>query len=116
MISGEPNNHDSGIRVAKNGTVVTTAGFQGYNNNSGQNNHSFINSQWYDPDDNSTPQLSKILYFDRPATTSTIFYEPAFASSDSGTRNFNMNHCTGSNGQDNHENGTSFGRIWEIRQ
>jgi hypothetical protein len=116
MISGEPNDHDSGIRVAKNGTVVTTSGFQGYNNDSGQNNHSFINSRWYDPDNGSTPQLSKILYFDRPATTSTIFYEPAFASSNSGTRTFNMNHCTASTGQDNHENGTSFGRIWEIRQ
>lgn len=116
MISGEPNNHDSGIRVAKNGTVVTTSGYQGYNNNTGQNNHSFISSQWYDPDDNSTPQLSKILYYDKPNTTSSVYYEPAFASSNSGTRNFNMNHTTGSNGQQNHENGTSFGRIWEIRQ
>lgn len=116
MISGEPNNHDSGIRVAKNGTVVTTSGYQGYNNNTGQNNHSFISSQWYDPDDNSTPQLSKILYYDKPNTTSAVYYEPAFASSNSGTRNFNMNHTTGSNGQNNHENGTSFGRIWEIRQ
>lgn len=116
MISGEPNNHDSGIRVAKNGTVVTTSGYQGFNNNTGQNNHSFINSQWYDPDNNSTPQLCKILYYDRPNTTSSTYYEPAFASSNSGTRTFNMNHCTGSNGQNNHENGTSFGRIWEIRQ
>lgn len=116
MISGEPNNHDSGIRVAKNGTVVTTAGFQGYNNNTGQNNHSFINSQWYDPNDDSTPQLSKLLYFDRPNTTASVYYEPAFASSNSGTRNFNMNHCTGSTGTNNYENGTSFGRIWEIRQ
>jgi hypothetical protein len=116
MINGEPNDHDSGVRVAKNGTVVTTAGYQGYNNDTGQNAHSFISSNWYDPDNNSTPQNAKILYFDRPGVTTAIYYEPSYASSDSGTRTFNQNRVTGSAGQENHENGTSFGRIWEIRQ
>lgn len=114
FIHGEPNNHDAGVRVARNGSVDFGSG--GYNNNSGRNNHSFINAAWYDPDNNSTPKAVKILFFDFPGTTSTIFYDPCMASTDGGTRTFNMNRITGSSGQNNHENGVSFGRITEIRQ
>ena len=114
FIHGEPNNHDAGTRVARNGSVDFGSG--GYNNNSGRNNHSFINSAWYDPDNNSTPKQVKILFFDFPATTSSVFYDPCFASTDGGTLTFNMNRTTGSTGNNNHENGVSFGRITEIRQ
>ena len=61
FIHGEPNNHDAGVRVARNGSVDFGSG--GYNNNSGRNNHSFINAAWYDPDNNSTPKAVKILFF-----------------------------------------------------
>jgi hypothetical protein len=114
-IHGEPNNHDSGIRITRNGGTVTGT-FASFNTNTGQNNHSFINSAWYDPDNNSTPKCVKIVYYDFPNTTSSVFYEPAFASTDGGTRTFNMNRVTGSAGTNNHENGVSFGRITEIRQ
>jgi hypothetical protein len=114
FISGEPNNHDAGVRVARNGSVDFGSG--GYNNNSGRNNHSFINAAWYDPDNNSTPKVVKILFYDFPGTTGGIFYDPCMASTDGGTRTFNMNRTTGSGGQNNHENGVSFGRITEIRQ
>ncbi len=114
FIHGEPNNHDAGIRVARNGSVDFGSG--GYNNNSGRNNHSFINAAWYDPDNNSTPKNAKVFFYDFPATTSTIFYDPCLASTDGGTRTFNMNRVTGSTGTNNHENGVSFGRITEIRQ
>ena len=115
FISGEPNNHDAGVRICRNGSIVTGT-YAGFNNNTGQNNHSFINAAWYDPDNNSTPKTVKILYYDFPNTTSAIYYEPSFASTDGGTRTFNFNRTTGSGGQNNHENGTSFGRITEIRQ
>lgn len=114
FIHGEPNNHDAGTRVARNGTVDFGSG--GYNTNSGRNNHSFINAAWYDPDNNSTPKQVKILFYDFPGTTSAIYYEPCFASTDGGTRTFLMNRVTGSGGQNNHENGVCFGRITEIRQ
>lgn len=114
FIHGEPNNHDAGTRVARNGTV--DFGSSGFNNNSGRNNHSFINSAWYDPDNNSTPKAVKILFFDFPGTTGAWFYEPCFASTDGGTRTFLANRTTGSGGTNNHENGVSFGRITEIRQ
>jgi len=114
-IHGEPNNHDAGIRITRNGGTVTGT-FASFNTNSGQNNHSFINSAWYDPDNNSTPKCVKIVYYDFPNTTASVFYEPAFASTDGSTRTFNMNRVTGSAGTNNHENGVSFGRITEIRQ
>lgn len=115
-IHGEAGSHDQGFRVGKNGTVVTSGGYQGYNNNTGQNGHSFITSDHYDQDDSSTPHCSVLMYYDKPNTTSSVYYEPHVAAANNGTRNFNLNHTVSSNGQGNYENGTSFGRIWEIRQ
>lgn len=115
FISGEPNNHDAGVRITRNNSIVTGT-YAGFNTNTGQNNHSFINAAWYDPDNSSTPKTVKILYYDLPNTTSAIFYQPSFASTDGGTRTFNVNRTTGSAGQNNHENGVSYGRITEIRQ
>ena len=114
-LHGECGSHDAGFRVARNGTVVTGT-YAGFNRDTGQNNHSFINAAWYDPDNSSTPKQVKILYYDFPGTTSALWYEPSFASTDGGTRTFLFNRTTGSGGQNNHENGTSFGRITEIRQ
>jgi hypothetical protein len=115
FIHGEPNNHDAGIRITKNGGT-TNGSYASYNTDSGQNNHSFINAAWYDPDNNSTPKNNKVFYYDYPGSTATVYYEPAFASEDGGTRTYNVNRCTGSSGQNNHENGVCFGRITEIRQ
>ena len=115
FLAGEPNNHDAGVRICRNGGIITGT-YAGFNQNTGQNNHSFINAGWYDPDNSSTPKQVKILYYDFPNTTSAIYYEPSLASTDGGTRTFNWNRTTGSSGQNNHENGTSFGRITEIRQ
>jgi hypothetical protein len=108
-------NHDQGIRVCRNGSIITGT-YAGFNQNTGQNNHSFINSEWYDGDDGSTPQSPSILFYDFPGTTSSIFYDPSIASTDGGTRTYYQNRPIGSAGQNNHENGVSWGRITEIRQ
>ena len=115
-IHGEAGSHDQGFRVGKNGTVVTTGGYQGYNNNSGQNNHSFITSDHYDANDSSTPNCSVLLYYDKPNTTASVYYQPHVAAASPGTRTFYLNRVVGSAGAGNHENGVSFGRIWEIKQ
>ena len=114
-IHGEPSDHDAGVRVSKNGTVPTGT-YAGFNTDTGQNGHSFINAAWYDPDNSSTPHNVKIIWYDVPGSTTTVYYEPAFASTDGGTRTFWMNSTTGSRGANNHEVGVSFGRITEIRQ
>jgi hypothetical protein len=72
FIAGEPNNHDAGVRITRNGATVTGT-YASFNTDSGQNNHSFINAAWYDPDNNSTPKQVKILYYDYPNTTSAIY-------------------------------------------
>jgi hypothetical protein len=115
FIHGEPNNHDAGMRVAKNGSYQGGT-YASYNVAVGTANHSFICSSWYDPDNNSTPKNLKVFWYDYPGSTSTVYYEPAFASEDGGTRTFNVNRVTGSAGQNNHENGVSWGRITEIKQ
>lgn len=114
-IHGECGSHDAGFRVARNGSIVTGT-FAGFNTNTGQNNHSFINSEWYDADDSSTPQSPSFLYYDFPNTTSSVFYDPTTASTDGGNRTFFQNRPISSAGQNNHENGVSWGRITEIRQ
>lgn len=116
-IHGESTDHNFGWRVLKNGSLVTTSGYQGYNSNTGANSHSFITHEGYDSDDNSTPHVYTILYYDRPNTTSSVYYEPScLASRTSNSGSFRINRTAGSSGQTNHENGVSFARIWEIRQ
>ena len=116
-IHGESTDHNFGWRVHKNGSLVTTSGYQGYNNNSGNNNHSFITHEGYDTDNNSTPHVYTMLYYDKPNTTSSVYYEPACSASRGGNSgSFRINRTAGSAGQTNHENGVSWGRIMEIRQ
>ena len=114
-LHGECGSHDAGFRVARNGSLVSGT-FAGFNTNVGNNNHSYINSEWYDSDDNSTPQSPSFLWYDFPGTTSTIFYDPLTGSNDGNTRTYFQNRPIGSAGQNNHENGVSWGRITEIRQ
>jgi hypothetical protein len=57
-----------------------------------------------------------ITFYDVPGNTSNNFYDPVYGSSDGGTRTFWMNSTVNSRGQNNHENGVSFGRITEIKQ
>jgi hypothetical protein len=115
-LAGECNSHDQGFRVGKNGTVVTTAGYQGYNTDVGQVNHSFITSDDYDANDSSTPNTAVIMYYDRPGSTAAVYYEPHVAAADGPARTWYFNRVVGSAGQGNHENPVSFGRIWEIKQ
>ncbi len=118
-IHGESNSHDAGWHVMRDssGNVNNPGGeYAGFNTDTGQNNHSFISSEFHDNDTGSTPTCSMITYYDRPGNTSTHFYDPVYGSSDGGTRTFFINRTVGSGGQNNHENGVSFGRITEIKQ
>lgn len=115
-IHGESTDHNFGWRVRRNGTTVTGT-YAGFNTNSGNNNHSFITHEGYDADDSSTPHVYTLLYYDFPNTTAARYYEPSCAASrGSAAGSFRINRTAGSTGTNNHENGVSFGRIWEIRQ
>jgi len=114
-LHGEAGSHDCGFRVARNGSLLTGT-YAGHNTDTGNNNHSYINSEWYDSDDSSTPQSPSFLFYDFPGTTSSVFYDPQVGSNDGNTRTYFQNRPISSGGQNNHENGVSWGRITEIRQ
>lgn len=116
-IHGEANNHDSGWFVSINGGNLVGGTFATFNQNVGQNSHSYLlGDTFYDQDTSSTPTCSLLTYYDVPGNTNARFYEPVYGSNDGGTRTFFINRCVGSGGQTNFENGVSFGRITEIRQ
>lgn len=113
---GEAANSDQGMRVARNGSVLTSGAYAGINTDTGNNNHSFNSCEWYDGDDSSTPMVVGFMYYDIPGSTATVYYDPVASSTDGGTRNLLQNRTVNSAGQNNHENGVSFARITEIRQ
>jgi hypothetical protein len=116
-IHGEANNHDSGWFVSTNSGNLVGGTYAQFNQNVGQNSHSYLlGDTFYDQDTGSTPTCSLLTYYDVPGNTSARFYEPVYGSNDGGTRTFFINRIVGSSGQVNHENGVSFGRITEIRQ
>jgi hypothetical protein len=119
-IHGEANNHDSGWFVTTNGGNLSSGlggSYPQWNTNVGQNSHSYLlGDTFYDQDTGSTPTCSLLTFYDVPGNTSPRFYEPVYGSNDGGTRTFWINSTVGSRGQNNHENGCSFGRITEIRQ
>jgi len=116
-IHGEANNHDSGWSVVTNGGNRASGTYAQFNQNVGNNSHSYLlGDTFYDQDTGSTPTCSLLTYYDVPGNTSARFYEPVYGSNDGGTRTFFINRIVGSAGQVNHENGVSFGRITEIRQ
>ena len=116
-IHGEANNHDSGWSVVTNGGNRASGTYAQFNQNVGNNSHSYLlGDTFYDQDTGSTPTCSLLTYYDVPGNTSARFYEPVYGSNDGGTRTFFINRTVGSAGQNNHENGVSFGRITEIRQ
>jgi hypothetical protein len=116
-IHGEANNHDSGWFVSTNSGNLVGGTYAQFNQNVGQNSHSYLlGDTFYDQDTNSTPTCSLLTYYDVPGNTSARFYEPVYGSNDGGTRTFFINRIVGSGGQNDHENGVSFGRITEIRQ
>jgi hypothetical protein len=116
-IHGEANDHNSGWFVSTNSGNLVSGTYAQFNQNVGQNSHSYLlGDTFYDQDSSSTPTCSLLTYYDVPGNTNARFYEPVFGSNDGGTRTFFINRTVGSAGQNNHENGVSFGRITEIRQ
>jgi hypothetical protein len=115
MINGEL--HQDNVFLAhQDGALITTAGYQGYNNVSGNVRWSGLASGFYDVDENSTPSSWIIQYAILAASTSARTYAPAVRSSSSGTYTFSLNRTIGQVGQDAYENMISTGMIMELAQ
>jgi hypothetical protein len=100
--------HDCGFGIMQNSALI------GYNTYRGNVRWSNILTPLYDNDYGSTPQNSTINWFVRAGSTVSRYYSPCVRSSSGGTYTFAMNRPVGSAGQDDHENGVSFGWVREI--
>lgn len=115
MINGEMH-QDSSFVIHRDNALITTAGYQGYNNSAGNNRWSGIATGYYDQNEDSTPS-NWFIQFALPAVTiSPTVLSLAVRSSGPNDRTFALNRTLGSSGGDNHEQGISTGTIWEIAQ
>lgn len=109
MISGEEDTN-IGILIHRNGALVTTAGQQGYNNQSGNVRWSCIHAGWFDNNNDSTPSNYRFTYQCITGSTSTLNFVPAVRSTDGTNRNFRLNRSFNSGFESN----TSYGFIMEF--
>lgn len=113
MICGEVN-HDNVWVIQKNDTLITTSGYEGYNNQAGNQRWSGYVPAMYDADDGSTPQNWYILYSEIAGSTAARTYTPAIRSSNGNQYTFYLNRTI--NQGDAHEYQVSTGTIMEIEQ
>jgi hypothetical protein len=113
MMFGEgAGTHEYMYRMYKNGSLITGT-YAGYNTVQGNQGWSGISmSIAYESDYNSTPDTRTFMYYDYPATTSTVTYAPGIVSA--GSSPWYMNRTVGSTGTASYENGVSIGTLWEI--
>lgn len=117
MINGEMH-WDSVFTINRDGALVTTAGYQGYNTQAGNSPWSGIVSGRYDRGDvNSTQNNWFIQYWVPSYSTNTTTIYPAVRSANNGdSKTLYLNRTAGSAGQDGHETAVSTGYIMEIAQ
>ena len=109
--------HDNVILIHQNDTLITTSGYEGYNNVQGNQRWSGFCPVQYDGDEDSTPQMVYICYAIPAGSTDLRRYAPAIRTSDGNDfRPFYLNKTFGLTPSDNKEMGVSFGTIMEIAQ
>lgn len=115
MINGEIH-QDNVFLVHRDGSLVTTASYEGYNSAAGNNRYSGVMAGFYDQNEDSTPS-NWFLQYAMPANaaTSTTF-APAVRSSSATAYTFALNRTLSGTLGDSHESMVSTGTIWEIAQ
>ena len=107
--------HDQTLKITKDGSVVTTAGYEGYNNKAGNQRWSGIGVMPYDGDANSTPENIVLTYYDLAGNTTSRTYGVDARTASSTNRTVSINRALSHGGQDSHENGVSFCTITEVK-
>jgi hypothetical protein len=115
MINGEVH-QDTVILMHRGGGLITTAGEEGFNNQSGNLRWSGIASGGYDRNEDSTPSNFKITYSQIAGSTEPRTYCPAVRSSSPSTYTFHLNRTisTPDVGQDSYERMVSMGVVYEV--
>lgn len=120
QICGESNqSSQSGFRVYKNNSKVTTAGYESYNNSAGAGDvkYSIIAPYAFDNNNSTTPAVITFMYYDAPSVTTQVTYTPVFVRTLSTAENtFYLNRTVNSNGAYDNEVGVSFVKLTEIYQ
>lgn len=107
---------DNVFLVHKDGALVTTTGYEGYNNLAGNNRWSGVATPAYETDQNSTPINTYIQYAIPAGSTSSATYAPAIRASGGTAYTLYLNRTQGSAGADIYEVGISTGVIMEVMQ
>lgn len=114
MVTGEAE-YNAHFRVMRDGGLIYTSGYAGYNSTDGNNFSGFAQVP-YDTDVASTPWTMHIQYVVPALNTNPTTLQLAYCSSEANTKNFFLNRSYGSSGQSAWEIGVSNGTIMEIAQ
>jgi hypothetical protein len=118
MINGEMQ-HDTVFTINRDGAMVTTAGYEGFNSQAGGFvPWSGIITGKYDRNDVNSTENNWFLQYWVPAgsTNITTLYPTVRSSTYGSNQTLYLNRCAGSAGQDGYECAVSTGYIMEIAQ
>lgn len=108
--------HDNVFLVHQDGSLITTAGYEGYNSTTGNQRWSGYVGAYYDANESSTMTNYYMLYSIAATNLSQRTYAPAIRSSGTTQYTLTLNKTISSQGQDDYENAVSTGMIMEIQQ
>lgn len=117
MVNGEFSGAawDNVFVIQKDGSLITTAGYEGYNSYGGNNRWSGFTAGTYDNNAASTPENYRIQYWIPAGSTSSQTFSVAVRASNSTAKTFYLNRPVSSVG-DNYEVMISTCMIQEIAQ
>lgn len=108
--------HNDVFLVHKNGSLITTSGYEGYNTEAGNIRWSGLVSAKWDNNDASTIQNYYIQYAIPAGSTASQTFAPAIRASTSTAQILYLNRTVNSTGADENETAVSTGVIMEIAQ
>jgi len=115
MINGEMH-QDNVFTIHQDGTLITSTGYEGYNNVLGNVRWSGVMSAFYDRNESSTPSNWFLQYAVPAGNTSSRTYAPATRSSSAGTFTLAFNRTLANSVSDSQESMVSTAMIMEIMQ
>jgi hypothetical protein len=115
MINGEMHNNNV-FTIHQDNALITTAGFQGFNNEAGNVRWSGVASAFYDRNESTTPSNWIIQYAATAGSTTSRTYAPAVKASTATAYTFAFNRTLNGSIADDNESMISTGMIMEIAQ
>lgn len=115
MMNGEIGENNVFV-IHQDGALITTTGYEGYNNVAGNSRWSGFVAARYDADVATTPQNYTVQYYVPAGSTASRIYAPAVRAANATAQTFFLNRCAGSTGADGNEVQISTACVMEIAQ